>query len=199
MSTSRAPTPQLVLASTSPYRRELLLRLGLPFETANPAVEETPLPGEGPAATAQRLALAKASAVAAAFPEALIIGSDQVAFADGRIYGKPLVRERALEQLRSMRGRSIVFYTAVCLLDAARGSHSVCGVPTEVGFRDLSDAEIERYLDREQPLNCAGSAKSEGLGISLLSYIRGDDPTALVGLPLIALCGMLREAGVAVP
>ena len=191
--------PSLVLASTSTYRRELLARLQIPFEIADPQIDESVLPGETPATTAERLAVAKAKAVARRFPDALIIGSDQVAFADNQRFGKPLVRERAIEQLQSMRGRTVTFHTGLCLHNSATGRSQVCGVPTEVSFRQLSDAEIERYLDKEQPYHCAGSAKSEGLGIAILSSIRGDDPNALIGLPLIALCGMLRVEGIQVP
>lgn len=190
---------RLVLASTSPFRRELLGRLQLPFETAAPEVDEAALPGEAPAATAERLALEKAKAVAARFPDALIIGSDQVAHEGERAYGKPGTRDNAISQLQAMRGKTVVFHTGLCLLNAASGRAQVCGVPTEVRFRELSDAEIERYLDREDALNCAGSAKSEGLGIALLESLRGDDPNALVGLPLIALCRMLRAEGVPLP
>ncbi|MBS1136512.1 MAG: septum formation inhibitor Maf [Proteobacteria bacterium] len=192
-------SPPLVLASTSPYRRELLQRLGIRFETASPGVDESALPGETPVATSERLALAKARAVAHDFPDALIIGSDQVAYADGRVFGKPGVRDRAVEQLQTLRGRSVLFHTALCLLNSRTDHVQLEGVPIEVRFRDLSDDEIERYLDRESALNCAGSARCEGLGISLLEYIRGDDPNALIGLPLIALCRMLRCEGLAVP
>lgn len=191
--------PRLVLASTSAYRRELLTRLHLPFEIASPDADETALPGETPVATAERLSIAKARAVALRFPDALIIGSDQVAYLESQRFGKPLTRERAIEQLRAMRGRTVIFHTGLCLLDSNSGRFQVCGVPTEVAFRQLSDAEIERYLDKEQPYHCAGSAKSEGLGICLLDSMRGDDPNALIGLPLIALCGMLRNEGVALP
>lgn len=189
----------LVLASTSPYRRELLQRLQLPFETAAPEVDETAHPGEAPATTALRLAEAKARAVAARHPGALIIGSDQVAAQGSQRYGKPGTRANAAAQLCAMRGREIVFHTGLCLLDAASDLAQTRCVDIHVGFRDLSDAEIESYLDKEDALNCAGSAKSEGLGISLLTYLRGDDPNALVGLPLIALCDMLRSAGVKLP
>lgn len=192
-------SPRLVLASTSPFRRELLGRLQLPFETADPGVDEAARPGEAPAATAERLALEKARAVAARFPDALIIGSDQVAYQGGQAYGKPGSRQNAIIQLRAMRGKSVIFHTGLCLLNGASGRTQVCGVPTEVRFRELSDAEIERYLDKEDALNCAGSAKSEGLGIALLESLRGDDPNALVGLPLIALCRMLRAEGVPLP
>lgn len=189
----------LVLASTSPFRRELLGRLQLPFETAAPDTDETPLPDESPAATAARLAEAKARAVAARYPDALIIGSDQVAAAGNDRFGKPGTRENAIAQLRRMRGKEVVFHTGLCLYDSASGRTQVRVEPTHVGFRELSDAEIEAYLDKEDALNCAGSAKSEALGISLLRYLRGDDPNALVGLPLIALCDMLRAEGVALP
>ncbi|MBS1188960.1 MAG: septum formation inhibitor Maf [Rhodocyclaceae bacterium] len=187
---------KILLASTSPYRRELLARLGLPFEITNPQTDETPLPGEAPEATALRLSEAKARAVTAAFPDTLIIGSDQVAVMDGRVFGKPGNHERAVEQLRQLRGRTVDFFTGLCLLNTRTGHAQVRGVPTLVTFRNLSDGEIESYLRREQPYNCAGAAKSEGLGISLLQSIRGDDPNALIGLPLIALCDMLRAEGV---
>lgn len=189
----------LVLASTSAFRRELLARLQIPFETVAPETDESSMPGEGPAATAQRLAEAKARAVARRYPDALIIGSDQVAASGNERFGKPETRGNAFTQLRSMRGKEVIFHTGLCLLNSAANQAQLCCVDTHVGFRDLSDAEIEAYLDKEDALNCAGSAKSEGLGISLLSYLRGDDPNALVGLPLIALCNMLRAEGVALP
>jgi len=189
----------LVLASTSPYRRELLSRLQLPFETVAPDADETALPGEAPPDTACRLAEAKARAVAGRYPDALIIGSDQVAAQGGERFGKPGSRPNATAQLRRMRGREVVFHTGLCLLDSASGRAQVRCVDIRVGFRQLGDAEIEAYLDKEDALNCAGSAKSEGLGISLLAYLRGDDPNALIGLPLIALCDMLRAEGVALP
>ncbi len=191
--------PTLVLASTSVYRRELLARLLVQFDIADPQTDESVMPDETPSATAERLAAAKAMAVASRFPDALIIGSDQVAFVDNQRFGKPLMRERAIEQLRLMSGRTVTFHTGLCLLNSATGRSQVCGVPTEVAFRQLSDGEIERYLSKEQPYHCAGSAKSEGLGIALLSSIRGDDPNALIGLPLIALCRMLRAEGMQVP
>lgn len=191
-------TTKLVLASISPYRRELLARLGLPFEVANPQTDETPLPGEAPENTALRLSEAKARAVAATFPDALIIGSDQVAVMDGRVFGKPGDHARAVEQLRQLRGQTVNFFTGLCLLNSRTGQVQVRGVPTLVTFRDLSLSEIENYLQREQPYNCAGAAKSEGLGIALLKSMRGDDPNALVGLPLIALCDMLGAEGVSV-
>jgi len=189
----------VVLASTSPYRRELLARLQIPFETSAPEADESALPGEAPASTALRLAEVKARAVAGRYPDALIIGSDQVAAHGNERFGKPVRRENAVAQLRLMRGKEVVFHTGLCLLDSASNRVQLSCIDTHVGFRDLSDAEIASYLDREDALNCAGSAKSEGLGISLLSYLRGDDPNALVGLPLIALCGMLRAEGLHLP
>jgi septum formation protein len=192
------PTPKIVLASTSPFRRELLARLGLPFETADPAVDETPWPGETPEATALRLSEEKARAVASKFPDALIIGSDQVACLDGQIFGKPGNHENAVRQLQTMRGRSVNFFTGLCLLNAKTGVAHLRGVPTLVTFRDLADAEINNYLLREQPYNCAGSAKSEGLGIAVIARMVGEDPNALIGLPLIALCDLLRSENVTV-
>ena len=189
------PPVTLVLASTSPYRRELLSRLGLPFSVASPDTDESPRPGEAAEALALRLAEAKARAVAPAYPQALIIGSDQVAIANGKIYGKPGTHERAVAQLQELSGQSVNFYTALCLYDSRNDSRQICGVPTQVKFRSLSNSEIENYLAREPAYNCAGSAKSEGLGIALLDSLSGDDPNALVGLPLIALCAMLRQAG----
>lgn len=191
--------PRLVLASTSPYRRELLARLQAPFEVHAPHTDETPLPGEAPVATAERLAVAKAAAIAGNFPDALIIGSDQVAYCGEQRFGKPGTREKSLEQLRSLSGKIVIFHTGLCLLNAASGRKHIRGVATEVRFRELSDAEIERYMDKEDALNCAGSARSEGLGVSLLEWMRSDDPTALVGLPLIALTEMLRAEGLALP
>lgn len=188
--------PDIVLASTSPFRRELLARLGLPFLTASPDVDETPLPGEAPETTAMRLSESKARAVAARHPEALIIGSDQVACLDGRVFGKPGSHDNAVRQLRSMRGRSVNFFTGLCLLNARTRQARLRGVPTLVTFRDLDDDEIERYLRKEQPYNCAGSAKSEGLGIALIARMAGEDPNALIGLPLIALCDLFREEGI---
>lgn len=191
-------TQKLILASTSPYRRELLARLGLPFEVANPQTDESAYPGESPEALALRLSEAKARAVAAEWPDALIIGSDQVATVDGKIYGKPGSHERAVQQLRELSGKTVNFFTGLCLLDTRSGKAEVRGVPTLVTFRELTDIEIENYLRREPAYNCAGSAKSEGLGIALLASMRGDDPNALVGLPLIALCDMLRNQGISV-
>jgi septum formation protein len=187
---------QLVLASTSPFRHELLSRLGLPFETANPATDETALHNETPEATALRLSEAKARAVAALYPDALIVGSDQVAYLDGQIFGKPGNHENAVEQLKRMRGRTVNFFTGLCLLNAKTGKVHLRGVPTRVSFRNLSDDEIENYLRKEQPYNCAGSAKSEGLGIAVIAKMEGEDPNALIGLPLIALCDLLRKENV---
>jgi septum formation protein len=191
-----APQRTLILGSTSRYRRELLSRIGVPFETAAPQVDETPLPGETPAQIARRLALAKARAVARRFPQAVVIGSDQVADLAGQPLGKPGTHERATEQLRRMRGRTVVFQTALAVVCEATGFTAEDLAPVEVRFRDLSDSEIEHYLRAEQPYDCAGSAKSEGLGIALLEAIHSDDPTALVGLPLIRTCRMIRAAGI---
>ncbi len=192
--------PPLILASTSAYRRALLSRLNLPFATQSPQTDETPQPGEAPAELAMRLAIAKARAVAGLHVQspggALVIGSDQVAHCEGRIMDKPGTHERAVAQLRLMRGKTTIFDTAVCLIDAKSGRAQTRLVPTRVLLRDLEDAEIEAYLRLEQPLDCAGSAKAEGLGIALMQSIQGDDPNALIGLPLIALCDMLRAEGV---
>ncbi|MEW6164354.1 MAG: Maf family nucleotide pyrophosphatase [Pseudomonadota bacterium] len=190
---------QLVLASTSPYRRELLARFQIPFEVCAPETDETPLAEEFPAATAERLSIAKARAVAERFPAALIIGSDQVAYCGTQRFGKPGTRENAGRQLRELSGKEAVFHTGLCLLNSTTGRCHVRGIATEVRFRELSDGEIERYIDKEDALNCAGSARSEALGISLLEWMRSDDPTALVGLPLIALAEMLRAEGLALP
>lgn len=188
-------TLPLILGSTSRYRRELLERLRLPFRSVAPQVDETPHPGEAPAALAERLALAKAREVASRHPDAVVIGSDQVAELDGQPIGKPGTHERAVAQLRSMRGRAVVFHTAVAVLRPSTGFEQVQLAPVTVRFRALGDAEIEHYLRTEQPYDCAGSAKCETLGIALLEAIDSDDPTALVGLPLIRTCAMLRAAG----
>jgi len=187
--------PPLILASTSSYRRELLRRLHLPFTVVAPEVDETALAGEKPAALAQRLALAKARAVAARHPDAVIIGSDQVADLDGQAIGKPGGHERAVTQLRRMSGRHVAFQTAVAVLRPTRAFERVLLAPVKVQFRTLSDGEIERYLRLEQPYDCAGSAKVEALGVALLSSIESDDPTTLIGLPLIRTCELLRQAG----
>ena len=187
--------PELILASTSRYRRELLERLRIPFRALSPDTDETPLPGEAPAALAERLALAKARALAARFPDAVVIGADQVADVDGSAIGKPGDHARAVEQLRAMSGRTIVFQTALAVVRASAGFAEVRRVPVPVRFRALGDAEIEFYLRAEQPYDCAGSAKCETLGIALLEAIESDDPTALIGLPLITTCALLRAAG----
>jgi septum formation protein len=187
--------PPLVLASTSRYRRELLERLRLPFEVVAPDVDESPRLGETPAALATRLALAKAQAVARLKPDAVVIGSDQVADLDGQPIGKPHTHERAVAQLRAMSGREVQFHTAVAVVRATTGFARTLLAPVRVRFRALADAEIETYLRAERPYDCAGSAKAEALGIALLAAIDSDDPTALIGLPLIRTCALLREAG----
>jgi septum formation protein len=187
--------PSLILASTSRYRRELLQRLRLPFAVEAPHTDETPRPGETPAALALRLALAKAQAVAAQHPAAAVIGSDQVADLHGEPIGKPGDFERAVQQLRRMSGQQVVFQTAVAVVRSDHGFERALLAPVTVTFRTLTDAEIERYLTLDQPFDCAGSAKSESLGVALLERIDSDDPTALVGLPLMRTCRLLREAG----
>ncbi|BDT66215.1 7-methyl-GTP pyrophosphatase [Comamonadaceae bacterium OS-1] len=192
-----SPPPRaLVLGSTSRYRNELLQRLRIPFEVAAPDVDETPLAGESPRDLALRLSLAKARAVAARFPQAVVIGSDQVADLHGEPLGKPGNHANAVAQLRRMRGHTVVFQTALSVVCLDTGFAQSALAPVQVRFRELSDAEIETYLRAEQPYDCAGSAKSEGLGISLLDSIDSDDPTALIGLPLIRTCQLLRAAGV---
>lgn len=186
---------RLILASTSRYRRDLLERLRLPFEVVAPAVDEAPLPGEVPRRLAERLALAKAQAVAAVHAAAVVIGSDQVAELDGQAIGKPLTHERAVAQLTAMSGRQVIFHTAVAVVCRERGFARGLLAPVAVTFRELGAGEIEDYLCTEQPYDCAGSAKSEGLGIALLAAIESDDPTALIGLPLIRTCTLLREVG----
>lgn len=188
--------PRLILASTSRYRRELLQRLRLPFEVVAPGVDETARPGEAPAALAARLALSKAEAVASRHPDAIVIGSDQVADLDGEAIGKPLDHERARRQLGRMSGRTVTFQTAVSVVRRETGFASTLLAPVRVSFRELDAAQIEYYLRAEQPYDCAGSARSEALGIALLSSIESDDPTTLVGLPLIRTCALLREAGI---
>jgi septum formation protein len=186
----------LILASSSIYRRELLTRLCIPFTTESPEVDETPLPQEPPERTALRLAEEKACKIGQRHENSLIIGCDQVAVLDGMQMGKPLVHDMAVQQLRMMRGRSVTFHSAMCLYNSHSRNLQSTIVPYEVKFRKLDDAEIERYLLKEQPYHCAGSAKSEGLGIALIEYMRGDDPNALIGLPLIALIDMLKNEGV---
>jgi septum formation protein len=189
----------LLLASGSPYRRELLERLGVPFDTWAPDVDERPQAGEAPRATAARLARAKAEAGAARFPQAWIIGSDQVADVAGRAVGKPGTLENARRQLAELSGRTVLFHTALCVAHGTLGRRHERVVTTDVAFRKLAANEIERYLAREPALDCAGSAKSEALGIALLERVTSDDPTALVGLPLVALAAILRAEGYAIP
>jgi septum formation protein len=202
--TPKMPTspalPRLILASSSKYRRELLSRLRIPFEVAAPEIDESRRPGESPEGTALRLSQEKALAVASINSDALVIGSDQVATMDGEQIGKPGSHENALIQLQKMRGRKVVFHTALCLWDARRANDETLpqteNVQTFVTFRNLPDAELDAYLRIEQPYDCAGSAKNEGLGIAIIEKIESTDPTALTGLPLIALSTMLRRAGV---
>lgn len=188
----------LILASSSPYRRELLERLQLSFSVISPNVDETPLAGETPEQTALRLAQQKARKVGESHPDSLVIGCDQVATLDGLQLGKPITHDNAVKQLRLMRGRSVTFHSAMCLFNAATGNMQAEDVVYEVRFRQLSDEQIENYLLKEQPYHCAGSAKSEGLGIALIEWMRGDDPNALIGLPLIRLISMLQNEGVGI-
>ncbi len=195
--TFSAETPRrLILGSTSAYRRELLSRLRYPFDVQAPGVDETPLSGESPASLATRLALQKARAVSDEFPDAVVIGSDQVADLNGEALGKPGTHANAVAQLRKMRGHTVVFRTAVAVVCKSTGFQYESTADVRVDFRNLSDEEIEAYLLAEQPYDCAGSAKSEGLGITLLSAVHSDDPTALIGLPMIRVAGGLREAGI---
>ena len=190
--------PLLVLASTSIYRSELLARLRIPFQTAAPDVDEAPLPAENAKQTSWRLSRIKAQAVAAHYPDALIIGSDQVALLGDKQLGKPLTHENAVQQLRSMRGQTVAFYTALTLLNTRTIDIQTEVAINRVSYRNLTDTQIESYLLKEQPYHCAGSAKSEGLGIALINSMEGDDPNALVGLPLILLVNMLLKQGVAI-
>jgi MAF protein len=192
-------SPTLVLGSTSPFRRELLQRLGLEFATAAPQIDESRLADEPPEKLVARLALLKARAVAEAHPDALIIGSDQVAVIDNTILGKPGNRDNAIAQLLEASGKVVTFHTGLCLLNAANGQAQVIVEPFRVHFRALTRAQVERYVDREEPYGCAGSFKSEGLGISLFTRLEGDDPNALIGLPLIRLVEMLEKEGIALP
>jgi len=197
---SHTPQHPLILGSTSRYRKELVERLNIPFTTHSPEVDETPLPGEPPGALAMRLAIAKAHAVAEQFPDAIVIGSDQVSDLNGQPMGKPGTHERAVEMLRAMRGQTVMFHTAVAVVCKATGFEQSDVAVIKTVFRsDLTDDAIERYLRAEQPYDCAGSAKSEGLGISLLDAIHSDDPTALIGLPMIRTCRMVRAAGIQLP
>ena len=189
---------QLVLGSTSPFRRQLLEKLGLPFDTASPETDETPLEGESPEQLVARLAEAKARAVATQYPEALIIGSDQVAVNEGEILGKPHTHDKAMEQLRNASGKHVRFLTGLCLYNAASGKTQVEVVPFDVVFRELSDQMIDNYLKAEQPYNCAGSFKSEAMGIALFEKLEGEDPNTLIGLPLIRLVRMLEAEKVRV-
>ena len=193
------PSRPIVLASSSRYRQQQLALLRLPFTTTVPDIDETPLAGEAPAATAVRLALRKAQACAARHPEALVIGADQVAELDGAAIGKPGNHATATLQLRAMSGKTVRFHSGLALVDAANGWHHSACVATEVHYRMLSDAAIEAYLQADQPYDCAGSARIESLGICLVEAVRSDDPTALVGLPLILLTSLLADRGVSVP
>jgi septum formation protein len=188
----------LILASTSAYRRELLARLGMPFTAVAPSVDESRLPGEAGSAMAARLAEAKARSVAARHPDCIVIGSDQVALCDGEVFGKPGTHENAVRQLETLSGREVIFHTAVCVLQAERGRTGIRVVPYRVKFRPLERALIDRYLVRERPYDCAASAKAEALGIALIERMEGEDPTALMGLPLIAVVDLLKEQGVEV-
>lgn len=192
-------TPPLILASTSRYRKELLERFRLPFTTLKPEVDETPLPGEASAQLSERLALLKAQTIAHLHPQAIVIGSDQVADLNGQSLGKPGNYERAVQQLKMMSGNTVIFQTSVAVVHLAHGFAQTKRVEVKVQFRALSDAEIDRYLRAEEPYDCAGSAKSEGLGITLLEAIHNDDPTALIGLPLIATSSLLRAARLQLP
>ncbi len=191
--------PKIVLGSTSPFRRELLARLAIAFDCDKPEVDETAMPGEVPEQLVTRLAEAKARAVGGRHPQALVIGSDQVACIDGEILGKPGGRAAAIDQLMRASGNIVTFHTGLCLLNTATGRAQVCREPFRVHFRQLDEGQISRYVDREQPFNCAGSFKSEGLGISLFERLEGDDPNALIGLPLIQLIRMLDREGIAIP
>ena len=189
---------KLILASSSPFRRELLARLQLEFECISPDVDESVIAGESPEVYVSRLAEAKASVIAAQEPAAVVIGSDQCAVLDGDILGKPGNHENAMTQLRRARGRTVMFRTAVCVLHAASGYRGLQEVPFEVGFRELDDTQLSHYLEVEQPYQCAGSFKAEGYGSCLFHRLRGDDPSALIGLPLLALVPMLEAAGIRV-
>ena len=199
MQQPREISPPLVLASTSPFRKAILEKLGIGFATIAPSVNEASLPGESAQELVKRLSQEKAQAVGQMYPAALVIGSDQVACIDKHILGKPRNRQGAIEQLRSASGRRVDFYTGLCLLNTANGHQQLACEPFTVHFRHLQQEQIERYLDFDEPYNCAGSFKSEGLGISLFERLEGDDPNTLIGLPLIRLVDMLREEGVRIP
>ena len=190
--------PRLILASTSPFRRQLMEKLGLPFETVAPQIDESRQPGEAPGALVKRLAEQKAAAVAAEYPDALIIGSDQVACLDDQVLGKPGNHQGAVDQLRLASGRMVEFLTGLCLLNSATGRRQLICEPFRVYFRKLNDQQINQYLERERPYNCAGSFKSEALGIALFSKLEGEDPNSLIGLPLIHLIAMLEQENVRV-
>lgn len=189
---------KIILASSSPYRRQLLNRLHLDYECHSPSIDESVNPGEQARDYVCRLAQAKAQSIAQSYPQAVVIGSDQCALLDGEILGKPGSHARALEQLRRAQGKTVVFHTAVCVLDLERGYCAVEDVPFEVEFRNLTDKQLEHYLEVEQPYDCAGSFKAEGYGVCLFSALRGDDPSALIGLPLLRLTAMLEQAGIEV-
>ncbi|RLT97917.1 Maf family protein [Ketobacter sp.] len=190
---------QIILGSSSPFRRELLRKLIADFETCSPDIDETPAPGERPEQLVARLARQKAEAVAARYPEALIIASDQVSVLHGQINGKPGSMEPAIQQLKASSGNTVTFFTSLCLYDATTGQGQSVVEPFHVHFRELNEDEIRRYLEKETPFNCAGSFKSEGLGITLFKKLEGDDPNALIGLPLIKLAEMLRQQGIQIP
>lgn len=189
------PHLPLILASSSPYRREILSRLGVEFSSVSPEIDESPMAGETLENQVRRLAESKALAVAASHPRALIIGSDQLAALDERVLGKPGTHQRAVEQLTMLSGRRVTFFTGLCLLNSDSGERQVCCEPYHVEFRNLTEEEIEHYLRKEQPYNCAGAFKSEGLGACLFKRMEGDDPASLIGLPLIQLINMLRNQG----
>jgi septum formation protein len=193
------PSSRIVLASSSTYRKALIARLGLDCRTAAPDIDERALPAEAPAATALRLAQAKARRIAEREPAALIIGSDQVAVLDDQLIGKPGTHAAAVRQLQAMSGKTVVFHTALCLLNSETNAVQLANVPTTVRFRKLDTAQIERYLRQDQPYDCAGSAKIEALGITLVEQVESDDPTALIGLPLITLVTMLQKEGIHIP
>ena len=198
---SKAAVPDrtpVVLGSSSPYRRELLSRLGIPFQVHAPEIDESRVAEETPRDLALRLAVEKARAVSRLFPNAIVIGSDQVAHSGPEIFGKPGTEAKAIAQLQAMSGKTVTFESALCVIDPRTGNHDVDSVPTEITFRALSAREIASYVEREPAFNCAGSAKLEGLGITLISRMRADDPTAIIGLPLVRLCQMLTDAGLRV-
>ncbi len=190
--------PQVILASSSPFRQELLQRLRIPFKAISPDVDESIRMNEGPVAFVRRLAEAKAAAIAHTHRDAIVIGSDQCTWLNGEILGKPGNHEKALQQLKQAQGQEVVFYTGLCVLQVSQDFNQVDCIEFKVGFRDLTDSQLDHYLRVEEPYNCAGSFKSEAYGISLFSYMNGDDPTALIGLPLIRLTAMLEQAGLKV-